>query len=305
MIEVAELPVERLGEWTDVRNRIEPDDPIELDLVVRRRDRDPHHRDLFATLDGVAAGVGTYGRMLDDPVSPIGRINFRVLPELRRRGVGTALHHALSDLGRVHGDEELEGQVVGPGPETEAYVAARGYRPVLRMIESRLDLRETPVRPEVSRGPGGLELRSAAEDPAVLEGAYVVALEAEPDTPEAREWVRPASFEEWRAREVDDAVFVPEASLVAYLVGQPVAYGLVQLERTGVGAHLSTGVARAQRGRGLATALKRAQIPRARAAGLDELRTWNEEGNTPIRRVNAKLGFVETREVVTYRGPLV
>ena len=73
----------------------------------------------------------------------------------------------------------------------------------------------------------------------------------------------------------------------------------------GLGAHHATGVARAHRGRGLATALKRAQIDRARAAGLNELVTWNEDGNAPIRAVNARLGYRITRAVVTYRGPLL
>jgi GNAT superfamily N-acetyltransferase len=304
VIEVDELPVGRLDEWLEVRNRIEPDDRLELDLIVHRRERDASHRNLLATLDGTPAGVGVYGRMLDDPVSRIGRINFRVLSEHRRRGVATALHRAVSELGRGHGDEELEGQVVGPTAETEAYVAARGYRAVETMIESRFDLRAT-AGDSVLLGHDGLELRSAAEDRDVLRGAYTVALESEPDIPQAHSWVRPASFDEWRAREIDNVLFVPEASLVAYLDGEPVAYGLVQLERAGLGAHHATGVARAHRGRGLATALKRAQIDRARAAGLNELVTWNEEGNAPIRAVNARLGYRITRAVVTYRGPLL
>jgi RimJ/RimL family protein N-acetyltransferase len=117
-------------------------------------------------------------------------------------------------------------------------------------------------------------------------------------------WVRPASFEEWRAREIDDALFVAEASLVAFVDGRPAAYGLVQLERPGVGAHLATGVARAHRGQGLATAVKRAQIAAARRIGLRELVTWNERGNAPIRHINAKLGYAPARDVVTFRGPL-
>jgi RimJ/RimL family protein N-acetyltransferase len=301
VIEVEELPAERLAEWRDVRNRINADDPVDLDFLLHRRERHPGHRDLFATVDGVAAGVGTYSRMIDDPVSPIGQINFRVLPEHRRRGVATALHRAVSEIGRAHFDGELEGKVIAPTAQTEAYVAARGYRRVQRMIESRFDLREAPVR----EGTVGPEMRSVAEDPRLLEAAYAVALESEPDVPNPNPWVEPASFEEWRAREIDDALFVAEGSLVAFVDGEPVAYGLMQLERPGLGAHHATGVARAHRGRGLATALKRAQIERARAAGLHGLVTWNEEGNAAIRAVNARLGYRITRDVVTYRGPLL
>lgn len=309
MIEVEELPAERLAEWRDVRNRINRDDPVELDFLLHRRERHPGQRDLLATRDGVPAGVGTYARMIDDPVSPIGQVNFRVLPEHRRRGVATALHRAVSEIGRAHFDEELEGKVIAPTAETEAYVAARRYRQVQRMIESRFDLGQAPKRDvprdRVSQGTVGPEMRSVAEDPVLLEAAFAVALESEPDVPNPSPWVEPASFEEWRAREIDDALFVPEGSLVAFVDGEPVAYGLMQLERPGLGAHHATGVARAHRGRGLATALKRAQIERARAAGLHGLVTWNEESNAAIRAVNARLGYRITRDVVTYRGPLL
>ena len=302
MIRVEQLPVERLDEWLDVRNRVEPDDPLELDLVRARRRRNPTHVDLLAWLDGAPAGVGVYARMLEDPVSPIGRVNFRVVREYRRCGVGTELHRAVSDLGRARGDEELEGQIVAPGPEAKAYLDHRGYRAVLRMIESRFDL-TSPLPSGGSRQT--CRIVSAAEQPQVLEAAYAVALEAEPDAPDSRPWVRPASFADWRAREIDDTTFLAEVSLVAFVDGEPAAYGLVARDRAGVGAHVSTGVARAHRGHGLATALKRAQIERARAAGLRELRTWNEEGNEPIRHVNAKLGYRIVCEVVTYRGPLL
>jgi GNAT superfamily N-acetyltransferase len=301
VIAVEQLAADRLGEWLELRNRIEPDDPLGMDVVVSRRRRDPSHVDLLATLDGVPAGVGVYGHMVDDPVSPIGRANFRVLPELRRRGVGSAIHRVASALGRANGDEELEGEVADPAPETLAYLEHRGYSAVLRMIESRLELAEATV----SAGTPGLELVSVAERPDALEDAYRVALESEPDVPESREWVRPASFADWKSREVDELLFVPEVSLVGYVDGAPAAYGLAQMERDGIAAHLATGVARAHRGAGLATALKRAQIAAARDAGLRGLVTWNEEGNAAIRHVNAKLGYRVAREVVRFRGPLL
>jgi GNAT superfamily N-acetyltransferase len=303
VIDVEELPAERLAEWLDVRNRINADDPVDLDFLLHRRERQPGHRDLLATLDGVPAGVGTYSRMIDDPVSRIGQINVRVLPEHRRRGVATALHRAVSEIGRTHGDEELEGKVIAPTVETEAYVAARGYRRVQRMIESRFDLGTAPS--SSSADDSRFEIRSVAEDPSALEQAYAIALEAEPDVPNPSPWVRPKSFEEWRAREIDDELFVPEVSLVAFENGEAVGYGIVQLERPRLGAHHATGVARAHRGRGLATALKRAQIERARTVGLHALVTWNDEDNVPIRAVNARLEYEITRDVVTYRGPLL
>jgi hypothetical protein len=52
-----------------------------------------------------------------------------------------------------------------------------------------------------------------------------------------------------------------------------------------------TGVARSERGRGIALALKEAQIAGAKAAGWKRLRTQNDLANAPMRRVNEKLGY--------------
>jgi GNAT superfamily N-acetyltransferase len=70
------------------------------------------------------------------------------------------------------------------------------------------------------------------------------------------------------------------------------------------GAHWGIGVARAWRGRGVAGALKRAQIAAAKRHGLARLVARNEFSNKPIRRLNAHLGYRETRVVITFRGPL-
>jgi GNAT superfamily N-acetyltransferase len=303
VIDVEQTPVEGLAEYLELRNRVAPDDPLDLKALVARRRRDPDHVDLLARVDGVAAGIGLYARVLDDPVAPIGRFGLQVLPELRRRGIGTALHRAVSDVAREHADEELECQVIGDTPTAQAYAAARGYREVERMVESRLDL-TTPSN-TVLQAPSGVRFASAAEGPQSLEDAYVVALEAEPDIPRSRAWVRPRDFDDWRAREIDDDRLVHEASLVLYVGDEPAAYGLVVLHRAGVGEHFATGVARAHRGRGLAYALKLAQVARAREAGLRELVAWNDVENAPIRRVNARLGYRAARDVVTYRGPLL
>ena len=66
-----------------------------------------------------------------------------------------------------------------------------------------------------------------------------------------------------------------------------------------------TGVARSHRGRGIALALKETQIAAAKAAGYKTLRTQNDLGNAPMRRVNEKLGYVRKFEWVHLGGPLL
>ena len=52
-----------------------------------------------------------------------------------------------------------------------------------------------------------------------------------------------------------------------------------------------TGVLSPHRKRGLATALKAASLTAAKEAGVPDIRTWNEEGNTGMLRINGSLGF--------------
>ena len=266
MILVEELPHDRLAAWLE-SPPARSVGALEHRLLVHRHERDPAYRVLLATAGEAAAGIGEYGRMIDDPVSPIGRAWIGVLPEQRGQGVGSALHRALSGLGRLHGDEELEGDVASPSPETRDFLARRGYRAVQTSVESRLDLRDAPpVDAEPTAGVA--DIASIADDPSLLEHAYRIALDSEPDIPDVRPWVEPVVVRGVAGARDRRRAVRPRGVARRLVDGEPAAYGLVQLDREGVGEHLATGVARAYRGRGLASSLKRAQIQAARCAGL-------------------------------------
>ena len=82
--------------------------------------------------------------------------------------------------------------------------------------------------------------------------------------------------------------------MVALANGEVVGY--TGLRRTGAASPLAqnllTAVRRPWRRQGIATALKREQIARAREAGIEEIRTTNDETNAGMRGVNARLGYV-------------
>jgi predicted GNAT superfamily acetyltransferase len=65
-----------------------------------------------------------------------------------------------------------------------------------------------------------------------------------------------------------------------------------------------TGVRRAWRGRGIARALKCAEICWAMESGFQRLETSNEVRNEPIRRLNAQLGYRTAPGRVLLQGPL-
>ena len=80
--------------------------------------------------------------------------------------------------------------------------------------------------------------------------------------------------------------------------------GLASTGEDGVAENQLTGVRRAWRGRGIATALKREQAWRAREAGLRSIETTNDDANDPMRAVNARLGFEALPTWLLLRGPL-
>lgn len=60
---------------------------------------------------------------------------------------------------------------------------------------------------------------------------------------------------------------------------------------------------RDRRGRGIAGALKRAQIAKAIEAGYERLYTESEERNVPMRTLNERLGYEPLSALVVLRGP--
>jgi GNAT superfamily N-acetyltransferase len=134
---------------------------------------------------------------------------------------------------------------------------------------------------------------------------YEVAREAYPDVPGEDDAVM-APFEEWLSMDMQGAGDRPEATFLALADGEVVAYAKLSLSlaRPAVAMHDMTGVRRAWRGRGVARALKAAEIAWAKQSGYERLETQNEERNEPIRRLNERFGYVVTPGSVTVRGPL-
>ena len=85
----------------------------------------------------------------------------------------------------------------------------------------------------------------------------------------------------------------PDATFVALVDGEVVGYAKLSLSTsdTKIAYHDMTGVLRACRGRGIAAALKRAEIAWAKQARLREAETSNEVRNEPIRRLNERHGY--------------
>lgn len=259
------------------------------------------HADHIAALGGEPAGSAFVAILPARPA--VGFTLLTVLADRRRRGVGTALYRELSRWCAAHDVDTIEALVEADDEDSLGYAQRRGFIEVERYPKLVLELGDL-VAPPVAP-PSGVEIVSWAERPEVSRGIYAVAVEAYADVPGGEDDVM-APFEAWLANDMQGSGDRPEATFVALAGDEVVGYAKFSLTaaQPGVAFHDMTGVKRAWRGRGIAGALKRAEIGWAKANGYERLETGNEIRNEPIRRLNASLGYRESPGRVLLRGPL-
>jgi mycothiol synthase len=247
----------------------------------------PELRYYVAELGGEVVGAGLVGPSdLRDRYT----VKVRVLPDARRRGVGTAVlrelaPHAKGDKLSTHVEEE------GSQPFAERF----GFREIDRQVEQvrRLD---GEVAPSV---PDGLEVVTVAERPSLLREAYPLACQGYEDM--ALDGFAQISLDTW----LRDEATLPDGSFVALSDGEIVGYsGLVRHDNDGVAEDGLTVVRRDWRRRGLARTLKELELAWAAANGYREVVTWTQRGNDGMRKLNEALGY-EYRDVsITMLAPL-
>ena len=246
---------------------------------------------LVARLDGEPAGCG-----FAEPREDYASAHCVVVPAFRRRGIGSAL---LAELARCGDRPELQVEVSEGDAESRAFLERRGYRKVGGEQAVSLDL--VGYEPPPLEIPEGIELVTLAERPELADALYPVGVEGDADIPGAEGTL---TFERWRADSIDRPTLRHDLQIIALENGEPVGY--CTLNDFGSEAHHSlTAVLRSHRRRGIATAMKRAQIAAAQAAGFERLVTESEERNVPMRTLNEQLGYTPDPKwsSVLMRGP--
>ena len=224
-----------------------------------------------------------------------------MLERSRGRGVGTALLERLSAWAVAAGQTHANASVDELDDASLTWASRRGFREVGRNSALVLDLRSAP-RPEISP-PDGVAITSWADRPDAVRGMYEVSREAYVDVP-GEEETEMAPFEEWVANDLDGASDRPEATFVASPETRSSATRSSRSPKhwQTPPIHDITAVKRAWRGRGVAGALKRAEIAWAIDSGYVRLQTFNEVRNEPIRRLNERYGYVVEPGTIRVRG---
>jgi mycothiol synthase len=296
----AATSAEDFGQIIAVRAAIDPilEPTVEELRFWRKRLRGPLY--LLASLDSDPAGYGIAGVFPEQEDEQHAFADVGVRPDLRRRGIGSALLEALSDHARALAKQALQLEV---GEEGDAlrFFQKRGYVEVERQKALALDLRT--IEAQAPEPPEGVRIASWAERPDLLPDLYELYREASADIP-GLDAETTSSFAEWRLSELERPSRRDDLSFVALAGDELVGYATLIVLPAG-GFHGLTAVARDWRRRGVGRALKQHQIAAAKAAGLRKLYTESEERNEPMRRLNEQLGFRPIPGMVVLRGPLV
>jgi len=299
-VEIQEIGEDELPRWVaTTRQALDEADTAEGYLDWKRQARETIW--LLATDGGrdVGTAIGVGGWHAPEGVC---RGEVRVVGDARGLGVGSSLLQALSAWTRRLGYVELMGPVKEIDTRSLAWTSRRGFAEVGRNSILALDL--TAIATPSISAPDGITIVTWAERPDAARGMYEVAREAYPDVP-GEEDANLEPFEQWLTMDMQGASDRPEATFVAFSGDEVVAYAklALSLARPTVAMHDMTGVKRAWRARGIAGALKAAEIAWAMQNGYLRLETQNEERNEPIRRLNERFGYVVEPGSITVRGP--
>jgi mycothiol synthase len=280
----------------EIYNTVWPWDAVTMGEVRSFASQAREYADFLGPGGSVAVGIM--------PTRPdVAYVLLTVLPEARCNGLGNTLYQTVSGWLAERGVHEIDAPVPEDDTHSLAFAERRGFHEVERNGRMILDL--TQLDPPPVDPPGGIEITTWAERAELARGLYDVACEAYPDVPGDRDRLM-EPFEDWLAHDMQGSGDLPEATFVALDGHEVVGYAkfsLTAAQRT-TAHHDMTGVKRAWRGRGVAGALKRAQIAWAKQRGYERLATQNELRNEPIRRLNERLGYRPAPGRVTMRGPL-
>ena len=303
MVEVAVRPLTDDGVdlWVDVRNAVDPQLPVTAGGVRRGIEHEQTLAHFLGCLGDRAVGAGLCLEQGDMRHTDVAVAFFGVLAAARRHGVGSALYRVCSEHARGLGKAQLQVDLWEDEHDGLRFLERRGFVEVERFARVRLDLAdarvpETPPRPGVEIVPLERCLDLAPQ-------LFEVAREAAADMPSADPIE--FSYDDWYRWEIRRETLRHDLGQVALADGEPIGFGSIYvIGDSRDGWNSVTAVRRSWRRRGVATAIKRAQIEAAKAAGLESLTTFSEKRNVAMRTLNERLGYEPLPDQLRLRGPL-
>jgi mycothiol synthase len=231
------------------------------------------------------------------------RANIRVAPEHRGRGLGAHFLERIEKHVRAKAAPKLQGAVRGDEPEGLRFAEQHGYHEFHRRYESHIDVQAfDPSKfedPQVVAARAGVRLErydvlegEATDRVAFQRSVYESLATTQADIPRPEPLPPPPPFEAVREVYFEGDTFSRNTSVVAIRDGRAIGVSITTINPAGIAYTVYTGVDRAERGKGLALAMKIAILARLKARGTTEFGTTNDEANAPMRGINKRLGYV-------------
>lgn len=218
-----------------------------------------------------------------------------VLPQDRRRGIGSRLYELIEQHSRSLGARELSSFVREDDTESRAFAKRRGLREGLRDQYWELEVRTAALQnPSVPPGVELVPLRNVVHREREL---FAVFNAAHSDMPGEHPYS--LEFDEWLPEALGDPSLDLDLSAVVLSEGQLASFAWINSDRKGgIGENEMTGTHPDFRRRGLARLAKEATIRWAGEAGIRTLVTSNETTNADMLRLNEHLGYRPTHVVL-------
>jgi len=241
------------------------------------------------------------------------RLNLRIDPAWRRRGIGVSLLRRLEAHARSKGAPRLITAVRGNEPDGARFAEHQGYRAFHERIDASLDVPTFDASafadPDDTAGSAGIRLATYGEllaenagDVERFQRRMLPAIwEIARDVPAPTPWPEtPPPFEQAKRMFFEGPGIDPETSIIALRDGTIVGITVTAVKENGAAYTNFTGVARTERGKGIALAMKLRALRALKRRGVQLFSSTNDEQNAAMRGINRRLGYVPDAPTVMY-----
>jgi GNAT superfamily N-acetyltransferase len=243
-------------------------------------------------------------------------LSLRVAPEWRRRGVGRAVLGALEAHARANGSKRAVAATRATDPDGAKFAEANGYRAFHERIDSYIDVPAFDASrfedPDEAMRRIGIRLATygtlmtehAADVEAFQRALFTSVWPMVRDVPSPMPLPEtPPPFEQARMFLMGPGVD-HGTTVVALRDDEVVGLTFTAVKENGSAYTNLTGVARAERGKGVALAMKLRVLRALTERGVKLFGTTNDEQNAAMRGINRKLGYVPDPPTVMYEKKL-